>query len=450
MNDQEHNVPRWADRFLAWFCAPELLEEVQGDLYESFARNTHEMGINRARRRYVRDMLRFFNYSTIRGTQPRQPKTIYLPMLKNYFKITLRLFAKNKAYLLINTLGLGIALACCMVAYLFFAYNYEFDQFHNREKVARTFKIHTQLETKSGHFIETIEAPVPLAPDAASEIAGIERYTRFITGSGFVSDQEKGFREIIGFADSTFFDMFDFPLLAGDHRYFRDKNAVYLTVDLAEKFFGDTADPIGQDLTLNFPNDKAIPVTVGGILGKFPFNNSFNYDAMVRFEHYIDVHGLERGDWSDWRNPSTFLELTSVESAPVISDQLSRYVALRNESRQDATVKDYRLEQFHARFSDEEISTGYVNTREPAAILIIFGSIAAMILLIACFNLTNTSIAMEYEKAERDRHPESRRRRAETNHRAVSLRDAGDYGYFPGDGFFACRLRHRTGVHYHV
>ena len=257
MENMNKEVPKWADRFLSWFCAPDLLEEVQGDLYESFMLNINEVGEKRAKKRYAWDVLRFFNYSTIKGNRNWNTNKLYFPMFKHYFKITFRLFAKNKVYILINTLGLGIALACCITAYLLFAYNLEFDSFHKPEKVANVYKIHTHLETKTGSQEQHITAPMPLAPEAASEIAGINHYTRFIRGSGFVRYGKEGFRETIAFVDSSFLQMFDFPLLHGANQHFQDKNTIFLSTDLAQKIFQDV-DPTGEALIVNFQNEKEI------------------------------------------------------------------------------------------------------------------------------------------------------------------------------------------------
>ena len=35
-------------------------------------------------------------------------------MIKNYVKVAIRNLIRNKTYVLINTLGMGIAIACCM------------------------------------------------------------------------------------------------------------------------------------------------------------------------------------------------------------------------------------------------------------------------------------------------------------------------------------------------
>ena len=397
MENLKKGIPKRADRFLSWFCAPNLLEEVQGDLYESFMQNVEEVGEKRARRRYALDVIRFFNYSTIKGNRKWKSYKFNLPMFQHYFKITFRLFAKNKVYILINTLGLGIALACCITAYLIFAYNLEFDNFHQAEKVSNIYKIHSRIQTKTGNFQEHISTPSPLAHEAASSIAGIDRYTRYILGNGFILNEEKGFRENIAFADSTFLEMFDFPLLHGSNQHFTDKYTIFLSSKVAHKMFGDT-DPTGNSLTVHFQNEKEVEVAVGGVYDKIPENSSFVYDALMRYENYLDIHDLKADDWSDWRDPSTFMELINPENASRISEQLGEYMAIHNQARPNIKVKSYQLEPFHANFSGDEINNSYVNTRMEPAPLIVFGGMAFMILLIACFNLTNTSIAMSTKR----------------------------------------------------
>ena len=58
--------PKWAQKLLAWYCRPELLEDLEGDLNEYFNRNAKSFGVVRARLIYVMDVLKFFRPYTIR------------------------------------------------------------------------------------------------------------------------------------------------------------------------------------------------------------------------------------------------------------------------------------------------------------------------------------------------------------------------------------------------
>ena len=65
-------------------------------------------------------------------------------MIKNYIKIALRNLLKNKSYLIINSLGMGVAIACCMAAYLLIAFNAEFDSVYDDAKTANIVKVMTK------------------------------------------------------------------------------------------------------------------------------------------------------------------------------------------------------------------------------------------------------------------------------------------------------------------
>ena len=314
-------------------------------------------------------------------------------MIKNYLLVAFRTFSKNKSYIIINALGLGISLACCIAAYLLLAFNIEFDNFHDDQKVARIFRFHALSTDKEGKLNRDSQAPIILPPMAANDIAGIERYTRYAFGNGSLRYGDQSFNENLAFADSAFFELFDYPLESGNHRFFKDKNSIFLSKELAKKYFGNE-DPTGKLMVLNSVNESQIDLIVGGVLKKVPINNTFSFQAMLRIENFIDINKIKVDDWSDWRNPSTFMELTTPENAEQVSKQLAKYIPARNKARTDAVIDSYLLEPFKSNYDQDDIRSSWVNYRISAAPLVIFTGMALIILLIACFNLTNTSIAM--------------------------------------------------------
>ena len=314
-------------------------------------------------------------------------------MLKNYLIVALRSFAKNKSFIIINALGLGVSLACCIAAYLLLAFNIEFDSFHQDERVSSIYTIHTITKEKEGKTSKDCQAPLVMAPIAAQEIAGIERYTRFLYGSGSLRYEDKSNTEGLAFADSAFFEMFDYPLVSGSHKFFKDKNSIFLSEEFAKKYFGNE-DPTGKLMVFNSVNESEIELLVGGVVKKYPLNNTFNFQGIVRIENYTDIQKISDSDWSDWRNPSTFLALTPGVDPNQISTQFKKYIPVRNEKRKDVLVESYVLEPFKTLYDQNDIRSSWVTHRMSPEPLVIFSSMAFIILLIACFNLTNTSIAM--------------------------------------------------------
>lgn len=314
-------------------------------------------------------------------------------MIKNYLLVATRNLLKNKSYVLINTFGLGISLACCITAYLLLAYNIEFDNFHDDKKVANIYKVHTISHDQDGKLARDVQAPIVMAPMASEEIAGLERYVRYLSGGGALRYEDKAFNEWFAFTDSSFFDLFDFPLVAGSHKSFKEKNSIFLTEEMAKKYFGDE-DPIGKLMVLNSVNESEIEVLVGGVLKEIPENNTFTFPALMRIENFMDINKIAIDDWKDWRNPTTFFEVSSPQVAEQASKGFDKYIPTRNLARTDMKVEGFELVPFKANYSQDDIRYNWVTHRINAFPLIVFTSMAGIILLIACFNLTNTSIAM--------------------------------------------------------
>ena len=85
-------------------------------------------------------------------------------------------------------------------------------------------------------------------------------------------------------------------------------------------------------MVLNAVNETQIELLVGGVVKKFPINNSFNFSALLRFENFTDINKIKLDDWSDWRNPSTFVEVTSPKVAGQISTQLKKVHSYKKSS----------------------------------------------------------------------------------------------------------------------
>lgn len=314
-------------------------------------------------------------------------------MLRNYLLVTLRNFRKNKSYIIINSFGLGISLACCISAYILLAFNIEFDKSFDSPKLENVYRVHTKFNQQNGETGQFVMAPVNLAPVIANDVAGVKRFVRYNGIGGFVRFGDKSFSEWVAVADSTFFEMFDYKLVKGDLASFRKLNTVVLTEEAAKKYFVDE-NPIGQVLLFNFPNQKRIQAVVGAVVVKPPLNSTLVFDLMIRHEHFMDVYSLSTSEWGDWRDPATFVELAEGQDVEALSKLLSPYVPIRNAAKEDAKVSAFTFEKFHQPVNQDDVAWSLINLRISVIPLIIFTVMAGLILLIACFNLTNTSFAL--------------------------------------------------------
>ncbi len=317
-------------------------------------------------------------------------------MILNYLKVAARHLRKNKIYLLINILGMGIAISCAMTAYLLIAYNIEFDAAIDKDRVKNIVKVIHHRRDHDGDPYMELAAPFPLAPAAAADIAGIKRFTRFCSTGGYISNKDVGFHETIFFADSAFMTMFQPKLVRGSYKSFHDKHSIFINEKYATKYFGNE-DPIGKELTIH-SNNKSIVAIVGGVMKDMPFNSTFVENALMRFEAFAEIGNIRDNDWISNDIASTLFEINNIEQADAVAASMNKYVTIRNEAKDDARSVSYELLPFMDVLSPNDVRNSDLHLRIPNIALFIFMTLGGIILLIACFNLTNTTLALSAKR----------------------------------------------------
>src|SRR5258706_4490243 len=156
MSDEKNiHPPRWAERLLEWYCRPELLEDLQGDLNEYFERNIKSKDKRRAKFIYIIDVIKFFRLYTI-----RKPEFVNLLinwiMLGSYIKTSGRNIVRNKLFSVINIVGLSVSMSVGLLMIGTLMDTYSYDKFHKHH--ARIFRIISQysyLGNKDNDFNAT-------------------------------------------------------------------------------------------------------------------------------------------------------------------------------------------------------------------------------------------------------------------------------------------------------
>lgn len=313
-------------------------------------------------------------------------------MLRNYFKVALRHLFRNKIYVIINTTGMGIAMACCITSYLLIAYNIEFDNYFEKKEVANMVKVVHHYRTSEGRDKKELVSPLGLGPIAKQEITGVEDFTRFFNESVIMNYNDRVFHENVRFADESFFKMFNLKMTSGSQKNFSDQQTIILSPALSKKYFAEE-DPIGKTIALEL-NGKKMQLTVGGVLEKIPLNTSFNIDALLRTEVYLTAFNGKEDDLADNNEVSVLLKLSDINQRNAIEKQMDKYVRLRNESAKEYKSMSYELVPFLHPIINGEVTKSNLRLPIPTIALAIFGTLGLMILLIACFNLTNTTMAL--------------------------------------------------------
>ena len=196
-----------------------------------------------------------------------------------------------------------------MLIYLFASHELSFDNNHPKD-IYRVTTIMPQGEG-SIHWINT---PPALAPNLRGKFSSIEGITQLrFAREELISNKDRGFYERRAYyADSSFLEVFNFPLLEGDPATALDEpNSIVLTEDVAAKYFGD-ANAFGETLLLR----NEVPLKVTGILAPQKSNEHLNFEVLISFSTYEVPEGYlsDLTSWS-WVGFHTYLKLN--ESADV-------------------------------------------------------------------------------------------------------------------------------------
>lgn len=315
---------------------------------------------------------------------------IHAFMLRHFLKITFRNMIRNKFFVIINIIGLGIALACVIVAYSFFKFDYDFDSFHTNRDIIYKISFTTEV---NGERLNYGITPTSLGPAINNSVSGIDNMVRYDASKIPVRFEEIILNEKIGFADTDFFEVFDFPMIDGDKNSIRDKNNIIISEKMAGVFF-DNQNPIGKIITL-YPADskKDHYFIISGIFKDIPENSSLRFDALTAIDNHFTLNNIEEHSWKEWMD-ATFLKISDDTRVPLINDQLKRFVKVQNDANKDLLVDSYYTEPFKDIPHNENMYSYRLNSGQSPEGAIFVGSLAVIILLLACLNFMNTFLAI--------------------------------------------------------
>jgi putative ABC transport system permease protein len=387
-NNAPPKPPSPAVRFLQWFVAPHLLENIEGDLHEQFSENIKRFGKQKANWLYWLEVLGFFKPSYIRKQQTEFSSNFIIghEMIINYFKIAWRNLLKNSFYSLINCFGLTVGLSVGILILLWVQDELSFDRFNRQAE--NIYKLENRVGTGSSQQIWTTTV-APIAGFAKRELPEIKDAARLNYNGVYTlfKYKDKVFNEENGaFADPSFFNMFDFGLLEGNNAQpFPDNHSVILTKTTAQRYFGSEA-ALGKVITAN--NTR---FTVSGVIADFPENSSIKRDMFLPIPLWFKAlyDGSKSGknmdnDFTQFEY-DTYLLLHSGKSIAGLSKKL-RDIHLRN--KPDDTDLTYLLQplpKVHL-YKSDGAERGIETVR-------MFSIISILILVIACINYVNLSTA---------------------------------------------------------
>jgi putative ABC transport system permease protein len=311
-------------------------------------------------------------------------------MIKNYLLITWRSMMKNKLFIFINIFGLAIGIACCIVAY----FNWEFDStFNSYNKNGESiYRISTVREFEGRERLYGY-APEPLALVVRQNMPDVNKVVRLNWSWSNFKVGDNLFPAQLAYADAELFDVFTFEMISGNPADLKDKSKVFLSDEMAMKLFNST-DIVGKQLT-QVMGGTTKEVQVGGVFKKPAANSSMSWESYMYYDNYFDESKDSKD--SDWKLRNTvFVQINDPSRVAAIDKQLQPYRENNNAVREDFKIKKFVLDSFDGMAQRDSANDTWSMTRtannRAAVVAPVF--MAVLLLLIACFNMTNTAIAI--------------------------------------------------------
>ncbi|UOY08072.1 ABC transporter permease [Muricauda sp. SCSIO 64092] len=313
-------------------------------------------------------------------------------MLKHNFLLVIRSIKKYKGSFLINIIGLTIGLTCVLLILLWVNDEVGVDKFHEKDRWL--YQMMRNFPAGGGEIVTHEGNPALLAQALKKEMPEVEHAVAVVppfwyTGQGIIAHGEKQIKADAQFAGEAYFKMFSWKLLQGNKEgVLSDKYGMVISDELADKLFPSTANIIGKPLQLEW-EDYTGPYYVAGVFEKLPQNTTENFDVLLPYELYFQTN-LERMNLENWgnSNPRTYLTLKEGADEEAFNKKISGFIATKHEgSNSTLFLRNYSDKYLHGRYENGKLVGGRIDY------VYLFSGVALFVLLIACINFMNLSVA---------------------------------------------------------
>jgi putative ABC transport system permease protein len=398
--------PKYAHRFLHWFCREDFVDEIEGDLLEIFQRES-EQSSRKAKKKFIISVLRHLRpeYMKFFHRTQRSNSTNNIAMLNNYLILAFRNMKKRASFSMINIFGLAMGLSACLIILHYIDFETSYDNFNvNKESIYRMHRTIIRTGQSEAEAPKVVVTTYGLGPALLNELPEVKNYVRMHDEHSVVTFQAeqgeaKTFHEDrISAVDSTFFAVFTFQGVSGDLNHALDQpNTIVLTEKIAEKYFGEK-DPIGQRLSLAGGRLRG-DYTVTAVMKNIPQNTHFTFNMLVPMYNLLQTNQYTRENGWGMNNFVTYIQLNDNANVSSAEEKLADFSHRQFDTQWESFGLTIQLNMQPLR--DIHLHPGLkvdVETVSRSSIYFL-GLIAGFILLIAWINYINLSTARARERA---------------------------------------------------
>ncbi len=381
-------LPRFALRFLQWFCPEQLYEEIEGDLTQQFNRDAKKFGERKARRRLVWNTMRFFRPGILLRNK-FSFELNQMDMLQNYFKIACRHLTKSKVFSFINILGLAVGMSAFLLIIHYARFERGFENFH--KNAANIFRITLDIYKGSEYVITDCEMYAPVGPMLTQELPEVLDFVRmYENGNQEVKVGDQMFYEKrVYMADPSVFKIFSFDIVQGDTATaLSEPFQAAITVSKAKKYFG-RIDVLGESIEIG---KRLYHITA--VFDEVPVNTHLKFDFLLS---HATISKLRNYNENEFSGNNEYLYLLVANNIDLIefNEKLKAIsLNLKDKIGDDRLVAE-PLKDIHL-YSNKSYEPEPNGNAQSVYFLLI---IAIFILLIAWINYINLSTARATERA---------------------------------------------------
>ncbi|HRG78426.1 MAG TPA: ABC transporter permease [Cyclobacteriaceae bacterium] len=300
-------------------------------------------------------------------------------MLRSVLTTAIRHFARHQVYSTISLGGLVIGITAAMLLFIWVIDELDYDRYHPDND--RVFMVLREKKLPDGQLITGETTPAPLADYLKSEIPEIESICRVGFGQRvLVANGNKSINADGTFAESSYFDVFNIPVLIGNRtNLLPDNNSIVISEKLAKTLFDDSA-ILGKTILVN--NQMEFRIT--GVFADHPTNSSLSSEYVLPFEYHAQQ---ELSTWDD-SNVYTYVKLNNTFAKQLVEEKIKDKIDLVRGTKETTL--------FLFGFTDWHLYYNEVVNRQPGGgivYVIAFSLTGFFILVMACINFINLSTA---------------------------------------------------------
>ncbi len=374
--NKTNHPPKFPVRFFRWYCNPEFVEDIEGDLLERFEKRK-EKGES-ARWLFTMDVLRLFRPGIIKNFEGKK-RLNYYGMLKTDIKVSLRNLLRYKTYTSINLIGFIIGLGIAMSMFWIVRFEKSFDTHH--EDYDRIYQLMGIKDGENGSqiprgVIATLNREFPEVELAIS----VHRYTPDVIRV----DGENLQLERAYFVDPEVFKLLDIKWIAGDpESSLNSPDQTVIDLPTSKRLFG-LEDPIGK--VIRFDNNR--DYIVSGLIAQAPKNSEFPFQMLMNISSHPWKRSISDDDWGG--GDSTFkgiVKLKNKSEVAIVQDRISK-IASSHRAFDYTTLEFVPIDKVHTHPDNDPF-----NYYTPTWILDSCMLIGLVIIIVSITNFVNLSTA---------------------------------------------------------